>query len=168
MEGIHRWLIPEDLEAIELDIPTGVTVTAVQIDEEAGVIQMVELRRPADGSLVTFPEVQVWDDPGRSPRLMREESGWQEEDTTQLVEDWEFTRLTQFRDHLFPGTTALQVVYRIPPYVDEAHFHRDGIEFHGWEMGMVATIFVGFMPEGLEPWPKPKIITDVGPALRVV
>ena len=162
MQGIHRWLVPEGAEDISIVIPENVILSeAVEITETGIVMQKIV--RPDDGSAVIFPEVQVWDDPAKSPRLMRPENGWQSEDTSELLETWEMTRLTQFREHLFSKYHTMQVVYRIPPFAEETHFHRDGMQYQGWRIEMVAAIFAGFKPEGLTPLKaKSKIITDIG------
>jgi hypothetical protein len=170
MDNIYRWLNPEGLEAVNIDIPADAACSAVNINEEgAGVIK---LERPEDGSPIEFPVVQVWDDPARSPVLKRSKRGWRDEDPTALLRQWEEVRLQMFFENLLKNYHTMQVVYLQPPTAEAVAFHHGDTLFEGWRIEMVAAFFGGFKPEGFEEYTsetKPKIIiTDVGPDLRVV
>lgn len=163
MEGIYRWTTPEDeLEAVKVVIPaTCVYCEAVEFSDTGA--QLVRLHPDDEGEPVEFPIVHVWDDPGRSPKLKRVNEGWEKEDTTEMLKLWEKTRLEQFRGHFFRNYHSMQVVYLQPPVAGPADMHQ------GWAVEMVAAFFGGFKPEGLEEFEwKSKIITDVGPGLRLV
>lgn len=142
---IYRWHID----------PTG--PMSIVIPPETPIVEALELgatglrvRRmvfPADGSPTTFPELEIWDDPTRSPVLARSEPGWQQEDTTALLQAWEEERLGQFQEHCFKAYYSMQVVYRTPPTISPVHFHREGNLVQGWRIEMVAAFFAGFKPQ---------------------
>jgi hypothetical protein len=170
MQGIYRWLNPAGEEVVKIAIPeTCIFCETVEFTEKGAGLR--RLTRTEDGEPVEFPVVHVWDDPTRSPKLVRTGKDWKTEDTHELLKLWEETRLVQFRDHMLRKYHSMQVVYLMPPTIDEAHIYLDDQEFHGWRIEMIAAFFGGFKPETLDvfEW-KQKIITDVGvvPHLRLV
>lgn len=142
---IYRWYID----------PTG--PMDIVIPPETPIVEALELgprglgmRRmvfSADGSPTTFPELEIWDDPTRSPSLARSEPGWQEENTDAILHAWEEERLGQFQEHCFKHYYSMQVVYRVPPTISPVHFHQDGQLVQGWRIEMVAAFFAGFKPQ---------------------
>ncbi len=168
MDGIRRWLNPEDLETVTLRVPQGCTTwEAVEISEAGP--RLVQIPPASDGSPVEFPVVHVWDDPSRSRALWRSKKGWRDEDPSELVKEWEKVRLQMFHQHLFAHVEEMQVVYLQPPVAEAVAFHQDGLFIEGWRIEMIAAFIGGIKPIGLEEYrDKVKIITDVGPRLRLV
>lgn len=170
MKGICRWILPETDDAedgIQIAVPEDTVVEAVEITEQGPIRRLLE--RDEESGLMIFPEVHVWDDPSRSPPLQREGKDWRTENTSDLLRLWEKTRLEQFKQYFFRHCPEMQVVYRQPPCTEETHFHYEEVLYQGWRVEMVAAIFGGFKPEGLDPFEhKVKIIEPVRPSIHLV
>lgn len=159
---IYRWLLPDPTGSMGIIIPPETPIVeALEIGPKG--LGMRRMVLTANGTPTTFPELDIWDDPQRSPPLGRSGADWQQEDTKDLLRAWEAERLQQFQEHCFRHYYAMQVVYRIPPTAEPTHFHSEGKLYQGWRVHMVAAFFAGFKPSGLvlynpeaEPEPEPE------------
>ena len=180
MSVIYRWATPKDQEAILLAIPEGSEVEAVEIGAEGVSLRKMHLERPEPNAPIEFPLVHVWDDPSRSPRLQRPDGDeWEDEDTDELLRQWEQMRLEQFYRHCLNTYRSMQVVYLQPPQIRPTRFHVDGELCQGWHIEMIAAIFGGCAPNHLDAWsfgkkkpaiymPESKVIVPKRPKLVVL
>lgn len=148
MAEIYRWVLPEGQDSVLLTVPEDCEAAeAVEFTPEGVVLREMHLERPEPNEPVSFPLVHIWDDPSRSEPLQRKGDDWKDEDTLELLSLWEQARLDQFYQHLLSQYPAMQVVYAQPPFVEA---HDEGPDHQGWRIEMVAAIFGGFAPTGLD------------------
>lgn len=145
---IYRWQI-DPKSPMDVVIPSDAPLVET-LELGPNGLSMRRMLLTSDGLATTFPELEIWDDPSRSPALGRTGEGWQNEDTSAMLQSWEQERLQQFQEHCFHHYYAMQVVYRQPPMAEPVSFHQNGKEYQGWRVGMVAAFFAGFKPKGLQ------------------